>query len=435
VTHHLSTSELEQFCVSALAEDQIAAAASHTAHCEDCHERFVAELRRQRGDAPISFTLKPEFWFRNEHVDFDLLVELADKTLDDNLQEIIDVHLRACEVCSEDVRTFLATREATAGEMKVSYGRSDSHSAHVELPAVRWQRLPVRPAYALAAAVLVAIALLIGVIAINRRSGSLEAGNNNQTDTRENKSASSSPSSPPNTVSTLTAADDLTTIAKLKDVPGEVTIDKSGRVTGLDETSEITRQHIARAVLSERINTATVLRELAATKSGLRGTEDTAKEARLLYPARRVVIENRPVFKWGRLPEATYYRVYVLDANGNQVVQSEDLPPTQTQWKAQTSLRRGQIFSWVVTTFVDGKEIVSPPASASEMKFAVLSTNDLQELNRLKKQNSRLALGVFYARAGLLTEAEHEFQQLIQLNPQSELPRKLLQGVRSMPRH
>jgi hypothetical protein len=436
VTHHLSTSELEQFCVSALAEDQLAAAASHTADCKVCHERFVEELRRQRGPAPSSFTLEPEFWFRNDHVDFDLLVGLADKTLDDNLQEIIDVHLRTCEVCSEDVRTFLASREATAGEMKVSYSHSGNHAAQFEVPAMRWwERLPVRPAYALSAAVLVAIALLVGVIALNRRSGSLEAGNKNQTETGGNESAGSSPSSSPNAVSTPTAADNLTTIAKLNDVPGEVTIDKSGRVTGLDETSEITRQQIARAVLSERIDTATVLRDLAATKSGLRGTDDTGKEARLLYPGRRVVVEDRPVFKWGRLPEATYYRVYVLDANGNQVVQSEDLPQTQTEWRASTPLRRGQTFSWFVTTLVDGKEVVSPPASAPEMKFAVLSTNDLTELSRLKKQNSRLALGVFYARAGLLTEAEREFQQLIQLNPQSELPRKLLQSVRSMRRH
>ena len=41
------------------------------------------------------------------------------------------------------------------------------------------------------------------------------------------------------------------------------------------------------------------------------------------------------------------------------------------------------------------------------------------------------ALGVFYARVGLVTEAEREFQKLIQLNPQSEPPRKLLQSVRS----
>jgi hypothetical protein len=120
--------------------------------------------------------------------------------------------------------------------------------------------------------------------------------------------------------------------------------------------------------------------------------------------------------------------------NSDQVAQSEELPPTQTQWKAPAPLRRGQIFSWVVTAQVDGKEIVSPSASAPEVKFAILSSNDLNELNQLKKSNSHLALGVFYAKVGLVTEAERELEKLIQLNPESELPRKLLQSVRNLRR-
>ena len=100
--------------------------------------------------------------------------------------------------------------------------------------------------------------------------------------------------------------------------------------------------------------------------------------------------------------------------------------------EAPAPLRRGQIFSWVVTAVVDGKKVVSPSASAPEIKFAVLSTADFNELSRLKKSNSHLALGVFYARVGLLNEAEREFERLIDLNPQSELPRKLLQDVRAM---
>ena len=151
-----------------------------------------------------------------------------------------------------------------------------------------------------------------------------------------------------------------------------------------------------------------------------------------MYPIRRVVTEDRPTFKWESLSGATNYRVYVLDVNSDQVAQSEELSPTQTQWKAPTPLRRGQIFSWVVTAQVDGKEIVSPSASAPEVKFAILSSNDLNELNQLKKVDSHLALGVFYAKVGLVTEAEREFQKLIQLNPQSALPRKLLQSVRNL---
>src|SRR5688572_15436119 len=120
---HLSTSQIKQLCVNALPEDMLVAAAVHTAQCQCCHQLFVEELRRQRGSVSFNFTLEPEFWFRDDHVDFDLLVALADKTLDQETEEIVNIHLKTCETCREDVRGFLAFREATAREMDISYGR------------------------------------------------------------------------------------------------------------------------------------------------------------------------------------------------------------------------------------------------------------------------------------------------------------------------
>ena len=433
VTHHLSKSQVERFSVSALTEDEAAAAAVHMADCQDCHQRFVAELNHQRGSIPFSFTLDPEFWFRDDHVDFDLLVSLADETLDQDTREIIGIHLKTCETCREDVRSFLAFRKASAGEMNVSYARRNYESIQNPVPAApRWRGLLRRPSYAVAAIVLLVLTLLAGMIALNQRSIPLEASNKDQTNTGTERNPDVSPSRSPDTVSTPSSVDDSAQLAKLNDGGGEVTIDKNGRVTGLDNVSETSRQYIARAALSEQIQPADVLRRLSGQRSGLRGDGNNGKAFKLLYPLRRVVTEDKPTFKWESLSGVTSYRVYVLDANGDQVAQSEELPPTQTQWKARNPLHRGQNFSWVVTALVDGKEIVSPSASAPEVKFAILSGNDLNELNQLRKTDSHVALGVFYARLGLVTEAEREFQKLIQLNPQSELPRKLLQSVRNL---
>jgi hypothetical protein len=226
--------------------------------------------------------------------------------------------------------------------------------------------------------------------------------------------------------------EDSAKVAILKDAGGEVTIDGDGRITGLDEVSENSRQYVARAALSEQIVPADVLRRLSGEQGGLRGNDDGPQGFRLLYPVRRVVTEARPVFRWESLPGVSSYRVYVLDQDGNQVSQSEELPATQLQWEAPALLRRGQIFSWTVTALLDGKKLVSPSASAPEIKFAVLSTADFQELSRLKRSDSHLALGVFYARVGLLNEAEREFEGLVELNPESDLPRKLLQSVRTI---
>jgi hypothetical protein len=272
--------------------------------------------------------------------------------------------------------------------------------------------------------------VFIGVIALNRRAGPLEISKQDHTNSGTERGPNSSPSPAPDVISGPSSVAD-TKVAVLKDGGGEVTIEKNGHVTGLEGVSENSRQYIARAALSERIEPAEVLRRLSGEPSGLRGDDDGPNEFRLLYPVRRVVTEDRPVFRWESLPGVSSYRVYVLNADGKQFGLSEELPPTQTQWKAPR-LRRGQVFSWLVTAVVDGKKLISPSASAPEMKFAVLSTAQFQELSRLKKSNSHLALGVFYARAGLLDEAEREFESLIKLNPQSELSRKLLQSVRSM---
>src|ERR1043165_7878072 len=137
MTDHLSTLQVTQLCVSALPEDELAAAAVHTTECQSCYQRFVEELNQQRQPVSFNFTLEPEFSFRNDHVDFDLLVALADNLLDHETKEIVSIHLKICENCSEDVRNFLAYREATAGELNVSYGPA-SYEVRAEIRAAHW---------------------------------------------------------------------------------------------------------------------------------------------------------------------------------------------------------------------------------------------------------------------------------------------------------
>lgn len=78
----------------------------------------------------MNFTLEPEFWFQHDHVDFDQLVALADKTLDQDTEEIINIHLKTCESCREDVRSFLAFRNTTAREKNVTFGPIDYESTY-----------------------------------------------------------------------------------------------------------------------------------------------------------------------------------------------------------------------------------------------------------------------------------------------------------------
>jgi hypothetical protein len=443
VSEHPSTPQIEHFSLSTLPEDELAIVAVHVADCQSCHHQFTEKLREQKGSTPVSFTLAPKFWFRNDHIEFEQLVGLADEKLDGETREIIEIHSEVCGTCREDIRSFLAFRKQSAREMEVSYGPTGHMSPQKASGLPWWRGLGWKPTYAVAAVVLAALALVLTAFVLKRRSEPLEAKRNepsqinivaSPTPASNNPATFPSPASPepsrsPDVTSSPTI--DNSYVAALKDRPGEVTLDKSGHVAGLDEVSSIGRQEIAQALLTERFERPAVLKTLGGEESSLRGN-NTGRTFKLLYPTRRVIIEDRPVCRWESLTGASSYKVYVLDSKGNAVVASEELAPTETQWTVKSSLKRGEVFSWVVTAVVEGKEIVSPAASAPEMKFAVLSIKDAQELTQLKKTRSHLALGVFYAKAGLLMEAEREFQRLVRLNPQSQVPRKLLQSVRSL---
>ena len=103
---HVSKSQLERFAVGALEDVELVSVATHTADCENCHKAFVEELRRRVGSGPFVFSLNPEFWFRHDHLQFEDLVGVADETVDAELKEIFDIHLKTCRRCSEDLKSL-----------------------------------------------------------------------------------------------------------------------------------------------------------------------------------------------------------------------------------------------------------------------------------------------------------------------------------------
>ncbi len=212
-----------------------------------------------------------------------------------------------------------------------------------------------------------------------------------------------------------------------------VTVDKRGNISGLDDVPAPTRDEIAKALLSERIEQPRTLKDLAVEKSDLRGSSQS-RSFKLISPTRTVIVSDLPTFKWERVSGASTYQVYINDPNGHVAAKSEELPAERTEWVVPKSLNRAKIYAWTVMSVVDGKEILSPGPSAPEMKFQVLSTRSLQQLQKLKKTRSHLALGVFYAREGMVAEADREFQFLNKENPRSRIAKKLLNEIQSWQR-
>jgi len=165
-------------------------------------------------------------------------------------------------------------------------------------------------------------------------------------------------------------------------------------------------------------------------KSGvLMGPADEGHPIALLGPVGTVVMSDHPVFRWRALDGADGYVVKIYDADFNEVAASPRL--SGTIWTATAPLQRGRTYSWQVTARVDGKKVMSPVKPAPDARFLVVSQANANDLIHAKTLggNSHLTLGILYAQAGLLDDAERELQVLVRANPQSSLAQKLLRSI------
>ena len=64
-------------------------------------------------------------------------------------------------------------------------------------------------------------------------------------------------------------------------------------------------------------------------------------------------------------------------------------------------------------------------------EIQVLDDERMKELNQLEASQSHLALGIFYAREGMIDKAEREFQTLANDNPHSTLTKTFLKEIQA----
>ena len=158
------------------------------------------------------------------------------------------------------------------------------------------------------------------------------------------------------------------------------------------------------------------------------GPHDEGRSFAVIEPAGKVILTDRPSFKWTRLDGASGYVVEIYDAQFNLVSSSPAL--MDAAWTAP-QLERGRVYSWQVKASSGGQEFIAPGPTASQAKFRILDQAAANEIVRVRRDyaSSHLLLGLLYARAGLLAEAEQEFRALQKANPDSDAPRKLTASV------
>jgi hypothetical protein len=212
-----------------------------------------------------------------------------------------------------------------------------------------------------------------------------------------------------------------------------LTLDQKGNLSGADELPAAYRSLLKETLTDRRIERSSQLRGLARPSSSLMSTDKQRIEFSVIEPVGRVLLTDRPAFRWSRMEGATNYVVEVYDGKFNLVASSEQL--TGNSWTAP-ALPRGEIYAWQVKATKDGQEFKTPEPPAPQARFRILDQAKANELEKAKRAygSHRLTMGLLYAEAGLLREAEQEMRALQRANPDSEVVRTLLNQVRTLQR-
>lgn len=221
-------------------------------------------------------------------------------------------------------------------------------------------------------------------------------------------------------------------IAKLNDGDGRVTLDQEGTLSGADHLPPAYQQMIRRALTGQELGRSPLLAGLMAPGDKPRvGGEARRVEFSVIEPVGTVTLSDRPTFRWSQLNGAAGYVVEVYDERFGLATAGPQI--TDHSWTAPQPLKRGKIYYWQVKAVKDGRELKTPRAPAPQAKFRILDAARANELAQARRSYAswRLILGLLYAQAGLLDEAEREFRELQENNPNSELVQRLLKQVRT----
>jgi hypothetical protein len=226
-----------------------------------------------------------------------------------------------------------------------------------------------------------------------------------------------------------------TLLARLSDGAGQVTLDRNGALTGVDNLPPAYRQMIKGALTNQRLERSPFLSGLPRPGSlVIRGPDNQVNGFSVIEPVGKVTLSDRPTLQWSRLDGATSYVVEIYDDAFKLISTSPQL--AGNTWTPPETLKRGDVYSWQVRAVKDGQEFITPRTPAPPAKFRILDQARANELTRARRvyASSHLTLALLYAQAGLLDEAEQEFRELQKANPDSAITRRLLANLRAMRR-
>lgn len=414
MTEHPTKLELDEYGRRVLPPDAFLSVHRHIIACPRCATQCNSpqDLSRDLDDLHAALLSAPDD--TPYHLSATQVAAYVRGAFDEIDLEIAESHLGICSTCLGKVQ-----RHAAVGEPIVPMDRSRRQNS---LPSMnRWQ--PWRVAAVVSCGVILGLATL-WLLQMKPAQPANGPANPSSPQSSSTAAAQASPTSTP--------TDNAQFVLALNDGNGKVTIDKQGVLAGLERLPSRSQQNIQAALRTGRLESSSALTQLASQPSTLLSKSGNGLPFGLLGPLGQVVRSEQPTFRWRPLAGAQSYTVIVTDADLNEVATSP--PINTTEWQIQKSLRDGGIYSWQVTALKDGVRITSPVLPAPQAKFRVLDRSTSETLQQAERAypNSHLTLGVLYAEAGLLDEAEQELRVLVRDNPDDRIALKLLQNVKAM---
>jgi hypothetical protein len=383
---HLTEAELGQYRQRTLSPTALLAADDHLAECQECRK----SLERASGTAASH----DDLWraltgagpLASSHLSYEDLVGVVEEDPAVADRSEIRQHLSICKDCAGEVADL---RHFRAGHMEPGTAKLTSTIAGPPF----W-RLTMWAG----AAAAIALAAFLGFRALR-------------------------PNTPP--------APAL--VAQLNDAGGNITLDSSG---GLATPSPFGPGEVALVtdtLLHQRIEPSATVAQLAGPPGTLLGETGTPSGLQLIAPLGTTTPSDKPAFQWRPVPSGAYI-VAIYDDHYKKVAESPVL--RQTEWTPNRPLPRGQIYTWQLTALIKGKQLRAPLPPVPEARFQVLSLAEAEQLEKAQSEhaNSHLLLGILYARAGALDDAERELAALLAANPDSKLAKDLLASVQQLRR-
>ena len=391
---HLSDAQIRSYRAQALTAVELLEVSHHLASCEACRVRMASPVELRAHVSAIQSLLETRT--AAGHPTYDEIASYVDGQMASEAAARVELHARECQSCASSLEELGILRAELQAEppRRWRWHRSTWSAWFSGHPV--WQR---------GLALACGVAGLVLIVVLGRSMP--RQGDRLQAERGQVRTDGSPSGSRANAVNTI------------RDGNRVVTIGEGGTVAGLEALPPPYRTMLERALVARQIPLPGWMPELDQERGRLMGAPGTQEAIRLLSPVGTAVEEQQPVFRWTTIPDAQY-QVSVYDSGYNLVGGSNW--SSGAEWRPAQALGQGARYSWQIHMRRGGEEITIPAPPAPEARFRVLGGDERAEVARARGSwgDSHLIMGVVYASAGLLDEADEELRLASSQNPDSQ---------------